>query len=202
VRVSELLRARAEVSRAPAPPPAAAPGGDTGPRSELRLEVLLAGGRAMTEAGVAIGPAAGLSFRQRGGLLLRVGVETLVTGQRLTAPGGSVSVMQTLALGEAGYEGRWGTRLAPAGTVGVGAAHTLARGRAQPGYSASTEGSLSPALTLGGGVSLRLGNRVWITVAGRLFHVVAAPAVAIAGEPAGHVQAVAWHGWTGVRLGL
>jgi hypothetical protein len=171
-------------------------------RGRLRLDAGVALGRTVAEVGAAAGPALALSWRHRGGAVLGVAVDALLLGAELTAAAGSVSVAQTLAQVQLGYETSPARRLAAFAAVGLGAQHTLARGHAGAGYVARTEAALSGALGAGAGASVRLGGPLSIAAGVGVLHLVGPPEIAIAGQRAGSVSSVCVHGWAGLRVDL
>ena len=209
VRLSELLRARADEAPSPAlagPPPAPA-GVVTGapparaPWAALQLEAGIAAGRSVPEVGLAVGPAVRLDWAAPSGLILRGGFVGLSLGDRLSAAAGSARVVQTLALAEAGYRAQaFAGRILPEVTLGVGAQHTLAHGAGADGFDGAYVGTLSFALAAAAGVGVPLGRHTTAVLNAGVFHLFPSPVILLDQTAFGRQAGVAYFVCGGLRL--
>jgi hypothetical protein len=188
-------------ARAPAPAPvavadraAAAASAGAAPRVPgVQLDGGVAVGRSISEVGLAFGPVLRASWLRSSGLLARATVAALLGGEPLAAPSGQARLYQTIGLGQVGYQGQlWRGRIAPEATVGLGAQHVLASGRATAGTpaAATSESAVAFAVAAGAGVAMKLSPSLSLALGADVYRAIPRPVVLApppGGAPGGEV---------------
>ena len=186
-------------ARAPAPVAladraAAAPSPVAAPRVPgVQLDGGVAVGRSISEVGLAFGPVLRASWLRSSGLLARATVAALLGGAPLAAPSGQARLYQTIGLGQLGYQGLlWRGRIAPEATIGLGAQHVLASGRATAGApaAATSESAMAFAVAAGAGVAMKLSPSLSLALGADLYRAIPRPVVLAppaGGAPGGEV---------------
>lgn len=151
----------------------------------IHLEAGLAAGRSVSEAGLAVGFVLRGSLVRPSGLVARGTVASLPASAPLTAPTGQARLYQTVGLAQLGYQGHlWHGRVAPEATIGLGAQHILASGRASAAAAGGTsESAVAFAIAAGAGVALRLAPALALVLGADLYRTIPRPLVLAPSAP-------------------